>query len=475
MQRFMVLAAILLVAGAQPAVAQAPDGSSQGSGKPVQAPEECLPDAPSRGWCGDQGPANEALLAGPRDVSPTGTGGFLIADSFNGVVRLVHADQSITTVAGTGQHGLASQSDGKPAGDVALDDPRGVAALPGGGFLIADAGQKRIYRVDAKGILREVRMTVGCPCPQETSLESGASGPLVPAPLRLPTDVLALADGGFAFSDTEAGYVRVVSPGDVITATYAELGQPTQLSQQADGALLVADQEGGRVWRIAPDGTREVVAGAGTPEPAPVTFDRLNGVAALADGRLLAVDRSRVYAIRPGAGSEVVVGTGRAGHSADAGAGNEIQIGQGEAIALLSPGVALVADAANDRVLRVILRLSSQAPAIVRRGAGAGAVPRNAQPAPKDTKSCFGPGKPVWIFNILPQRAADVERSRVKFETSQVSVVRVRGGHGRRVLHKAGRFEMKLHGVHGSVRITLVAFDHKLHRKRCDKAHIRVA
>ena len=63
----------------------------------------------------------------------------------------------MSTVAGQGIAGRSG--DGGPAGDARLDMPTGVAALPRGGFLIADQGNAVVRRVYRRGVIRTVAGT----------------------------------------------------------------------------------------------------------------------------------------------------------------------------------------------------------------------------------------------------------------------------------------------------------------------------
>ena len=84
---------------------------------------------------GDGCPATQAKLANPTAAVPVAGGGFLIADSFDAVVRRVGADGKIQTVAGiapgrsttpcTGSDGLGN---GCPANEVQMGLP--MAAIP---------------------------------------------------------------------------------------------------------------------------------------------------------------------------------------------------------------------------------------------------------------------------------------------------------------------------------------------------------
>ena len=107
----------------------------------------------TEGFGGDGGPARTAQLDLPSDVSVLPDGGYLVADTNNHRIRRVGADGRITTVAGTT---MGFGGDGGPATQAQLNNPDGVAVLPGGGFLIADTDNFRVRRVDAGGTITTV-------------------------------------------------------------------------------------------------------------------------------------------------------------------------------------------------------------------------------------------------------------------------------------------------------------------------------
>ena len=101
------------------------------------------------GDTGDDGPATDAQLNSPFGVAALPGGGFLIADADSNVVRKVSAAGIITRVAGTGAGG--NTGDDGLATQAQLAGPIAVAALPGGGFLIADAANQRCARCRRRG------------------------------------------------------------------------------------------------------------------------------------------------------------------------------------------------------------------------------------------------------------------------------------------------------------------------------------
>jgi hypothetical protein len=98
------------------------------------------------GFSGDGGPATAAELNNPHAVAALPDGGFLVADTLNNRVRRVTPQGVITTVAGTGVAGFSG--DGGSASVATLDLPKAVAVLPdAAGFLVADSANDRVRRV----------------------------------------------------------------------------------------------------------------------------------------------------------------------------------------------------------------------------------------------------------------------------------------------------------------------------------------
>ena len=122
-----------------------------------------------------------------------------MADAGNDRIRRIGADGVITAVAGGGTGG-----DGGLATQARLDEPSGVEATPGGGFLIADTGDARVRRVAPDGIITTLAGT--------TSGYGGDGGRAGAARLARPSDVVALANGGFLIADTGNGRIRRVTP-----------------------------------------------------------------------------------------------------------------------------------------------------------------------------------------------------------------------------------------------------------------------
>jgi glucose/arabinose dehydrogenase len=275
-------------------------------------------------FTGDGGPATAAALNEPLGVAVMPKGGYLIADAGNDRVRRVFPDGTIHTVAGTGTYG--SSGDGGPATAAQFQDPLGVAALPDGGFLVADAGAGRVRRVFPDGMITTV-------AGNGIRGFSGDGGPATAAEIYDPNGLAVLPDGGFLIADGDY-VVRRVSPDGMITtvagtgvpgssgdggpATAAQLNNPYSVAVLPDGGFLIADSGNRRVRRVSPDGIITTVAGTGVPgssgDGGAATAAQLNyptGLATTPDGGFLIADffGDRVRSVSPSGVITTVAGT----------------------------------------------------------------------------------------------------------------------------------------------------------------------
>lgn len=153
---------------------------------------------PGFGFEGDGGPAANARLRRPSDVSATADGGVLVADTSNHRIRRIDSSGTISTVAGSGdpnEGGFAG--DGGPATAARLSVPEGVAALPDGGFLIGDSGNRRVRRVGPDGRIETIAGT-------GEAGHRGDGGPATAAALsHLLHDVAVASDGSVLVADAD--------------------------------------------------------------------------------------------------------------------------------------------------------------------------------------------------------------------------------------------------------------------------------
>ena len=173
-----------------------------------------------KGFSGDGGLATEASLDSPRGLAVDRMGNVLIADTRNLCIRMIAVDTGrISTVAGFDDDGPQRLGgDGGPAGEARLDSPENLCIDRMGNYFIADTGNHRVRRIDARtGIIETV---VG-----SSRGYTGVGGPAIDAKLGGPHGVF-VDDGGNLFIADAPNHRVLMVDSDGIVALIAQRGVP---------------------------------------------------------------------------------------------------------------------------------------------------------------------------------------------------------------------------------------------------------
>ena len=230
----------------------------------------------ARAFGGDGGPGNQAKLDLPSSVVVDSNNNIIISDQANYRLRILEPNGTINTFAGTGTPGGAG--DEGPALQAQLNGPKGQSAPPASRIdidarnrvFIADTGNHRIRMIDEAGVIHTI---VG----SGEKGYSGDGGPATAAQLDTPSDVAVAPNGTLYIADTMNNVVRVVNPsgtidtfagtgtrgfsGDGGPAAAAELDRPYGVALAPNGTVYIADTHNQRF--------REVTGVALPPPPTP--------------------------------------------------------------------------------------------------------------------------------------------------------------------------------------------------------------
>ena len=335
---------------------------------------ETIAGTGSRGFSGDGGPATDAQLALPRAVVSDSAGTVYIADSGNNRVRLVDPLGTISLLAGTGIGGGAFDGTNGPATEANIPNPLGLALLPDGSLLVSEFGNQKVRRIELDEF-RFIRDFVG----RGVAAFGGDGGPATEANLQSPAGITVDSLGNTyiaeqfnfrvrrvdsnEFINTIAGSFDTGFGGDGFEATAARLNQPTGVAVDAIGNLYIADQANHRIRRVGLDGVIRTIAGTGENgfggDGGPAVF------ALLSTPRDIAIDAANLLYISD-AGNDLVrvidletgviqtvAGSGSRGSSGDQGTALTFSLDDPSGLAVARDSTVLIADAGNDRILRL--------------------------------------------------------------------------------------------------------------------------
>jgi sugar lactone lactonase YvrE len=310
--------------------------------------------------------ATSANLFHPSGVAMDASGNLFIADTDNNLVRQVDTNGIITVVAGilVNPYGYWS-CDGGAATNAALNSPSGVAKDAAGNLFIADAGNDRVRKVDANGIITTV---AGGFYPSPL----GDYGAATNAGLRYPAAVAVDISGNLFIADSQDNRVRKVDLNGIITTAAGDgafgysdgtsLAYPTGVAVDMAGNLFIADEGNNRVRFVDEYTGMLTLAGNGTSgyagDGGPATDAGLvpSAVAVDANGNVYIADLNSVVRRLDVNGTiTTVAGNGMPGYSGDGGAATNASLSIPSGVAVDLSGNLFIADSGNNRVLKVAL------------------------------------------------------------------------------------------------------------------------
>ncbi len=202
----------------------------------------------SAGFAGDGGLATLATLNSPRGITMDAHDNLYLADRLNHRIRRVDAQTGvITTIAGMGTAGFTG--DGGPAMYAHLNSPEEIVFDQQGNLLIADLGNHRIRRIDARTSVITTIAGVGIPG------LGGDGGPATLAQLNSPHGIAVDGAGNLFIADRDNHRLRRVDAQTGMISTivgtgeqgYSGDGQPASECRLNYPLGLVIDRDG-NLW-----------------------------------------------------------------------------------------------------------------------------------------------------------------------------------------------------------------------------------
>jgi len=291
-------------------------------------------------------------------VAIDAAGNMYVADRNNHMIRKFTVPGVEFVVAGSGNPGYA---DGLGA-SAQFSSPTGVAVDAVGNVYVADAGNHRIRKITAAGV---VSTLAGSGTP---GLVNG-TGTLASfnSPMALTID----AAGNVYVADQGNHVIRMItSAGAVSTlagtgtpafldgpAASAQFSSPSGVVMNMAGILYVADRDNHRIRKIV-NGIVTTLAGNGVAGfgDGPPNFTQFNapyGVALDLAGNIFVADKlnQRIRKITPGGLTSTIAGSGAAGFAN--GSGDVAKFNSPTSLAVDSAGTIYVADPLNQRIREI--------------------------------------------------------------------------------------------------------------------------
>jgi len=214
------------------------------------------------------GPSDAARFKAPHGVAVLPDGSVVVAEAGNHTLRLLRptpegaAPYQVTTLAGS--PGESGFRDG-PADQALFSSPHAVIPLPGQRLLIADIGNGRL-RLFRNG---RVSTVAG------TGEQGHRDGPALEATLHFPMDLSLAEDGAVLVADAGSHLIRRFADGRLTTIrTDRPLNTPHGVAAATGGRILVAEMGAHRISLIDPSGHVTTIFGSGAPRSDPQGLNR---------------------------------------------------------------------------------------------------------------------------------------------------------------------------------------------------------
>lgn len=312
----------------------------------------------TKGYMGDGGAANIALINAPYSVRSDNAGNLYVSDA-NNTVRMVNASNgNISTFAGTDTacaNATATCGDGASAASAQLNAARGLSIDTAGDVFISDSGDNRIRVVYNGGAsVAAILSANSIASPQVGYIYSiagtgataggAATGTLATTQvLNSPRGILVDTAGDLYIAELSGSRIRVVYAGGAAAASLITLENPTVLTPVVGSMYILAG-----TGTSADSGDSALASAAGVDYPAEVAIDSSNNVyiAEFGAHKIREISASTGFAY-------TIAGTGTAGFAGDGGAASAAELNAPRGIWIDWAGDLYVADTGNLRIRKI--------------------------------------------------------------------------------------------------------------------------
>lgn len=295
------------------------------------------------GYTGNGGPATAALMGGPWDVCTDSLGHVYVLDQGLAAVRRIDNSGIINLYAGTGTSGYSGNGGPATAANIRTHSGN-IAADASGNLYICEHWNHTIRKIDPSGVITHVAGT------NATSGFSGDGGVATAALLSHPSRIVTDRSGNIYFMDAGNNRVRRIDASGVITtvagngsntpspdglaATATGIDSWSSLAVDNSGNLFIGLTNQKRILKVNTSGVATTYAGSTTahPGPGPVLpfggtgpavdypFWSIGDIAADKRGNLFVIDGAKICMVdSTGIIKKIAGATSVAGHSGSGG------------------------------------------------------------------------------------------------------------------------------------------------------------
>jgi RHS repeat-associated protein len=234
------------------------DGSVLGRGALILSKlENSLNGAPD-GFNGNCSIQLNSSYCWPSGLTSDAAGNLYVADTWRHCIRKIDRNGTATTIAGR-ENVSGYSGDGGWADQALLSQPTAIAADPAGNLYVSDLGNRRVRKIDTRGIITTVVGNGTCygieeniPAVQAAYCPNGPSGTLA-----------ADAWGNLYVADRVNQVVRRVRPDGIIEnlLKYPAIYDPTAVAVDVQGNLYIGSGRGSFVYKFSTTGELTPFAG----------------------------------------------------------------------------------------------------------------------------------------------------------------------------------------------------------------------
>jgi hypothetical protein len=195
------------------------------------------------------GPANQARFDGPIGIALARDGRIFVADTYNVRIRVIGVDGMVSTLAGSGRPG----ADDGLATEASFDTPSGIAIDASGTVYVADTGNGILRIVDQSGRVTTPAWAHGDGFFRPIAIAVGPS--MLETTADTDRELYVADEGGRIVAIRDNGEIRTLAGGDIGfhdgPGPIARFRRPSGVALLGPGRLVVADTANALVRVVA--------------------------------------------------------------------------------------------------------------------------------------------------------------------------------------------------------------------------------